>query len=719
MKKTFTRTQLWAGIECTINRLASGYQDQLELNKHYYRQDDIDAIAELGITTLRYPILWEKHQPEKNKTPDFRWVSTQLTKLQAYNIMPIVGLVHHGSGPEYTNLLDPAFPELLAAYAKTVAENFPWIEMYTPVNEPLTTARFSGLYGFWYPHKQSDADYIQMLLNQLKGTVLAMQEIRKVNPAALLVQTEDLGKTYGSPLLQYQVDLENQRRFYTQDILCGRFTREHPSWNYFIRLGITEVALQFFIDNPCPPNVLGVNYYCTSERYIDEDLHKYPPHSHGGNDFHQYADVEAVRVRLTEPHGFSVLVNELWERYKIPIAITEAHLNCTREGQIKWFLDIYNDSANLKQQGVNILAVTAWSLFGSYGWNKLLTDPGMEYERGIFDVSSGKRRPTAMAGMLKQLAQTGTYNSLALHGEGWWKRDNRFYDAVDNAYEIEYSPKSRPIAIIGKTGTLGQAFARVCNSRQLPHVLLGREDVDIANTIAIENIIKQHNPWAIINAAGYVRVDDAEADSDRCYRENTTGPINLAKECQKHGIQFMTFSSDLVFDGRKQTPYVESDAVNPLNVYGKSKANAEVNILAAKPDSLIIRTSAFFSPWDEYNFVHHVLQTLNNDMPFHASTDKISPTYVPHLVHAALDLLIDEESGIWHLANQEETSWFDFARRAAEKAGLNTTLIIEDTPQLPAKRPRYSALQSEKSSLLPSLETGLNEYFYEIQVNAY
>src|SRR5690606_37584993 len=105
----------------------------------------------------------------------------------------------------------------------------------------------------------------------------------------------------------------------------------------------------------------------------------------------------------------------------------EAHMHCAREGQMKWFLEIYESAAELKQRGIDIPAVTAWSVLGSYGWNTLLTSDHMEYERGLFDVSSGKRRPTVMAGVLKQLIQTGNYSHHVLQGQAWWKSESRYF----------------------------------------------------------------------------------------------------------------------------------------------------------------------------------------------------------------------------------------------------------------------------------------------------
>src|SRR5215218_9741125 len=99
-------------------------------------------------------------------------------------VRPIAGLVHYVSAPRHTCLSDPAFPEKLASYARAVAERYPWVEDYTPVNEPLTTARFSGLYGHWYPHGRDGRTFARALLNQLRGVVLAMRAVREVSPAA-------------------------------------------------------------------------------------------------------------------------------------------------------------------------------------------------------------------------------------------------------------------------------------------------------------------------------------------------------------------------------------------------------------------------------------------------------------------------------------------------------------------------------------------------------
>jgi dTDP-4-dehydrorhamnose reductase len=193
----------------------------------------------------------------------------------------------------------------------------------------------------------------------------------------------------------------------------------------------------------------------------------------------------------------------------------------------------------------------------------------------------------------------------------------------------------------------------------------------------------------------------------------------LAAACASRGVQLLTFSSDLVFDGSKGAPYVESDPVSPLNVYGRSKADAEVRVLRELPAALVVRTSAFFGPWDEYNFVTLALRALAEGRRVPAGVETVSPTYVPDLVNTCLDLLTDGESGIWHLANRCTVTWAELARLAANLAGMDAGLVDEHAEALPhmtARRPAYSALGSERGWLMPPLDSALERYFEACEV---
>ena len=426
-KKSIRRPEIWGGIECSFNRVKDVYMDQLHFAGHYSRVlEDVDVVASLGITAMRYPVIWERLQPVLGQPIHWAGVEAALNALRHRGIKPIAGLVHHGSGPRYADILSPSFATALSDFAGKVARHFPWIEYYTPVNEPLTTARFCALYGFWFPHRRSDRAFAQALINEMHAIVLCMKEIRKVNPAAKLVQTEDLARIYSTPRLQYQADFENHRRWLTWDFLCGKVDRNHPLWKYFRDAGITETSLNFFLENPCPPDVIGVDYYATSERYLDERLERYPQHTHGANHFEKYADVEAVRVRHGQPWGIKLLLKECWERYHLPIAVTEAHINCDFDNQIRWFGEIRNVCTVLAAKGLDIKAVTAWALFGSYGWNTLLTKAKGDYEAGVFDVRSGIPIPTPLAEYITQITKDPSFTHRAENEAGWWHRDDRF-----------------------------------------------------------------------------------------------------------------------------------------------------------------------------------------------------------------------------------------------------------------------------------------------------
>ncbi|HUQ21062.1 MAG TPA: dTDP-4-dehydrorhamnose reductase [Gemmatimonadaceae bacterium] len=719
------RLQLWGGVECTVNRVGNRYFDQLELSGHARRDGDLDLCADLGITVLRYPLLWERGAPGNLSEASWKWSDERMNRLRERGITPIVGLLHHGSGPRHTSLLDDEFASKFAAYARLVAERYPWIRYVTPINEPLTTARFSALYGLWYPHMRSDAEFSRAFLNQLDGVRAAMLAMREVIPSLELIQTEDLGKVYASPRVKYQADFENERRWLTFDALCGRIDRGHPMWSYLRTSPADEKILENLVEDPCPPSILGINYYATSERLLDDRLELYPPELHARNGRDEYADVEAVRARSEGIAGHCAILRECWDRYRLPLAVTEAHLGCTREQQMRWLLEAWNGANAARKSGCDVRAVTAWALFGSFGWDSLVTQTPFSYESGAFDVRSNPPRETSVAKVIRSLAAEGSFAHPASNPPGWWRLPSRIrfgardsVRAVTQQRLISSGIRNQPVLIAGATGTLGRALARACESRGLPMIALSRNGLDISDAAAVSEMIRMTNPWVVINAAGYVRVDEAERECNTCYRANSDGPANLAAVCASRGIQLTTFSTDLVFDGNATAPYTETDAVNPLNVYGASKANAEQRVSRIDPAALIIRTSAFFGPDDNFNFLVSALRSLGNGIPFPAANDAtVSPTYVPDLANAVLDLTIDGERGVWHVSNAGATTWFDLANEVASRAGYDTALITPvpmNELGRAAAMPRYSALGSGRGSLLPSLDVGLDRFFANV-----
>jgi dTDP-4-dehydrorhamnose reductase len=423
--RTPQKLQLWAGVECTVNRVDDKFVNQLARSGHWERENDTRLFADLGIRTLRFPILWELLAPNSLDEIDWAWTDTRLARMREVGIRPLGGLLHHGSGPRYTDLLDPAFPAKFARYARKVAERYPRIDAYTPINEPLTTARFSALYGHWYPHKRDDLSFARALLGQCRATVLAMRAIREVNPSAQLIQTEDFGKTFSTRQLAYQAQFENDRRWITWDLLSGVVDRSHPMWSYLRWAGIAERDLEIFRREPCVPDILGVNHYVTSERFLDENIAAHPPETWGGNGRHRYADVAAVRSEAVDLAGAKNLLLEVWRRYGRSIAITEAHLGCTVDEQLRWFMEIWDAALQAREDGADIKAVTSWALLGSFDWNSLLTREDNYYEAGAFDIFDGDPRPTLLAEMIRKLAAGHEFDHPFLSEPGWWRRDSR------------------------------------------------------------------------------------------------------------------------------------------------------------------------------------------------------------------------------------------------------------------------------------------------------
>ena len=713
--------EMWGGVECSYVRVGEAVMDQLARSGHERRLEDLERFAALGLRTLRFPVLWERHAG--TTTIDWSWADRWLHRARELGIRPIVGLVHHGSGPLEYGLLDDGFVDGLARFARAVAERYPWVDAFTPVNEPTTTARFSGLYGIWHPHGRSMSEFARCFINECAGTRAAMKAIRDVIPHAQLVQTEDVGKTHSTPRLAYQADFENERRWITFDLLCGQLTRDRTLIrDYLLRAGVTEEELDSFVDDPCPPDILGMNHYVTSERFLDEHVENYPLRAHGGNGRDTYADVSAVRVRAEGPVGPAGLLRELWQRYRRPIAITEVQLACTREEQVRWLVEVWQAAQTVRAGGADIRAVTAWALLGSFDWDSLLAEPRGNYENGAFDVRSPEPRPTMVARAIEAFAHGRDFPHPTLTVPGWWRRPIRLaYPAVSapttgpgtSADEAGALPPAGtpPLVVLGAGGTLGQAFLRQCEIRGIHAVGLRRAELDITDHGAVQETLQQLGPWAVVNCAGYVRVDQAEHDGDRCARENTAGAVHVAEACNELGAKLATFSTDLVFDGAGDRAYVETDRANPLNQYGRTKYDAEQRVAAIFPDALIVRTSAFFGPWDDYNFATLTLRALAAGAPVRASADHtVSPTYVPDLANATLDLLLDGERGLWHLANQGHTTWYGWARLLAELTEMPMDRIATASPQelgWVAARPKFAALGTARGALLPPWQQAL------------
>ncbi len=414
--------ELWGGVECTVNRVGDTFLNQDRAGHRARAVEDLKRFSRLGLRTLRTALHWERFG-EAGAQPWAEW-DVLLGTMQSMAINPIVGLLHHGSGPRGTHLLDPEFPEKLAAYALQVAERYPWVTDYTPVNEPQTTGRFACMYGYWYPHERSMRSYVRALCNQVKGIVLAMRAIRTVQPHARLIHTEDGGETFATAGLEGYRQAREDRRWLGTDLLCGCVTREHALFGFLLEHGLTEQEVLWFGENVCPPAVIGLNYYVTSDRFLDDRLELYAWSGGGDTGDEPLVDVEAVRVRAEGIAGPGAMLRQAWARYGIPVAITEAHLGCEPKEQVRWLAEVWNAAGKARADGVDVRAVTVWALLGSYNWSNLCTRDTGVYEPGVFDVADGTVRETQLTEIVCRLAN-GLPLGAAARGLGWWHREGR------------------------------------------------------------------------------------------------------------------------------------------------------------------------------------------------------------------------------------------------------------------------------------------------------
>lgn len=422
--------ELWGGVECTINRVGNVFHDQCAWSGHREQVEaDLEYFADLGMQTLRTAFHWEHFAHSQN----WHFADRSVVAMERMRLRPIVGLLHHGGGPQDTSLLDPGFAPKLAAFALQVARRFPWITDYTPINEPQTTSRFSCLYQHWYPHHGSMRSYVRALLNQVKGIVLAMEAIRSVQSEARLIHTEDAGRTFSTPPLEsFRIHREH-RRWIGLDLLCGRVLHDHPLFEFLLANGAEEKEVLWFAERPCPPSVIGLNYYVTSDRFLDHRVELYPAFFKGGDGGSEpLVDVEAVRILPEGIAGAKSILLDAWQRYQLPVAITEAHLGCMPEEQVRWLAEVWQGAEDALACGAEVRAVTAWGLLGLYNWSNLCTHNSGAYEPGVFDVSNGVRHKTSLATLVQQLANGQAPRHDALSLPGWWRTHSRLtIPAVD------------------------------------------------------------------------------------------------------------------------------------------------------------------------------------------------------------------------------------------------------------------------------------------------
>jgi len=279
------------------------------------------------------------------------------------------------------------------------------------------------------------------------------------------------------------------------------------------------------------------------------------------------------------------------------------------------------------------------------------------------------------------------------------------------------------ILITGANGQLGTDFQKVLNRENEEYIATDVDELDITNENEIADFLKDKNISTIINCAAYNNVDKAEEEQEFCYKLNTHAPKYLAEAAQKAGTTFVTYSTDFVFDGTKGEPYKETDSPNPLSVYGKSKLEGEQAVLKCYSRSFIIRTSWVFGKANK-NFNTQIIEWSKKNEELKIVDDQVSsPTYSYDLAVFSWMLINTDNFGLYHMSNGSEASKYDQAKYILDKIGWNGKLGRAKSADfnLPAERPEYSKLDSEKlektvGKQIPDWKNAIDRYIEELNI---
>ena len=255
--------------------------------------------------------------------------------------------------------------------------------------------------------------------------------------------------------------------------------------------------------------------------------------------------------------------------------------------------------------------------------------------------------------------------------------------------------------VTGGNGQLAQSLKDVVNHQdELDVDFQDLPDLDITNTQQLESYFLKNEFDYCINCAAYTAVDLAEEQSDLAYAVNAEGPKYLAEVCQKHQVTLIHISTDFVFDGQKRIPYLETDAPNPLSVYGASKLQGERSIQETTEAYFIVRTSWLYSEYGK-NFMKTMLSLSETLNEISVVSDQIgSPTYAGDLAEVLIQIVLSSSTnyGVYHYSNSGTISWYDFAVEIFKQFGKTIEVKPIKTKDYPtaAKRPKYSVLETTK-----------------------
>ena len=349
--------------------------DEMEKCGHYeHWQQDFDLVQEMGTRFLRYgPPIHRTWLAESR----YDWEFTDLTfhDLQKRDLIPIVDLCHFGVPDWVGNFQNPDFPDLFAVYAGDFARRFPWVHLYTPVNEMFICATFSAAYGWWNEQLSDDRSFVTALKHIVKANVLAMRAILAVRPDAIFIQSESSEYFHaGSPKAIKPAEILNARRFLSLDLNYGRRV-ESEMYEFLLDNGLTRAEYHFFLKQNLKHHcIMGNDYYVTNE--------------------HRVAPDGSTRAS-GEVFGYNEITWQYYERYRLPVMHTETNIAEGPRGDeaVDWLWKEWANVLRVRNRGNPIVGFTWYSLTDQMDWDTALREQNNRvHSVGLYDLDR-KIRP--------------------------------------------------------------------------------------------------------------------------------------------------------------------------------------------------------------------------------------------------------------------------------------------------------------------------------------
>ncbi|MDB5840600.1 MAG: glycosyl hydrolase family protein [Herminiimonas sp.] len=359
------------GIENSAPTVADGKvrMDELEKCGHYrHWRTDFDLVQEMGIVVLRYG-------PPLHRTflgvdhYDWSFADETFNDLKQRDLVPIVDLCHFGVPDWVGNFQNPDFPKLFAAYAHAFAKRFPWVQLYTPINEMFICAEFSALYGWWNEQQRSDRAFVTALKHLVSANVMAMHAILDVRPDALFIQSESSEYYHAeNPRAIRPAELSNAKRFLSLDLNYGRRV-DSEMYEYLMDNGMKREEYRALLKNNLKHHcIMGNDYYVTNEHRVAAD---------------------GTTVGSGEIFGYAVITHQYHDRYRLPVMHTETNLCQGPRGDeaVNWLRKQWANVLRVRNDGVPIVGFTWYSLTDQVDWDTALRENnGHVNQLGLFDL---------------------------------------------------------------------------------------------------------------------------------------------------------------------------------------------------------------------------------------------------------------------------------------------------------------------------------------------